>query len=142
MENFYFAQFTDIHIGTIVCPEVARLNLQWALNEVNSFDPAPQIILCTGDCVCNGSRGELTEFKQIMESSPIPYAALPANHDLWGESDDLVWQELIGPMYNSVSKKKRRSFQHPLPRGSPPDRLPRKEQASAVPERGSHHHTP
>ena len=58
MENFYFAQFTDIHIGTIVCPEAVRLNLQWALNEVNSFDPAPQIILCTGDCVSNGSRGD------------------------------------------------------------------------------------
>ena len=41
MENFYFVQFTDIHIGTIVMPEIVELNLQWALNEVNSFDPAP-----------------------------------------------------------------------------------------------------
>lgn len=102
MENFYFAQFTDIHIGSTIIPETVKLNLQWALNEVNNFDPKPEIILCTGDCVCNGLRCELEEFKSLMTSSTIPYAALPANHDLWGENDDSVWQELIGPMRKST----------------------------------------
>ena len=102
MENFYFVQFTDIHIGTIVIPEIVELNLQWALNEVNCFDPAPGIILCTGDCVCNGTRGELERFKELMASSKIPFAALPANHDLWGEKDNSVWEELIGPIRTST----------------------------------------
>lgn len=101
-ENFYFAQLTDIHIGTIVTPEAARLNLQWALNELHSFPVRPKMILCTGDCVCNGSRVELEEFKRIMETSDIPYAALPANHDLWGEKDTSVWEELIGPTMKSA----------------------------------------
>ena len=102
MGNFYFAQLTDIHIGSIVLPEGVKLNLQWALNELHSFSPRPEILLCTGDCVCNGLRAELEEFKSLMADSEIPYAALPANHDLWGEADDSVWQELIGPMRKSA----------------------------------------
>ncbi len=102
MKDFYFAQFSDIHIGSIVTPEAVKLNLQWALNEVHSFAPRPEIILCTGDCVCNGVRSELEEFQALMAASEIPYAALPANHDLWGENDDSVWQEMIGPMRKSA----------------------------------------
>ena len=103
MENFYFAQFTDIHIGTTPAPEQVKLNLQWALSELNTFTPRPEIILCTGDCVCNGTRAELVEFKSIMESeTDIPFVALPANHDLWGEPDDTAWRELIGPMRQSA----------------------------------------
>ena len=101
MENFYFVQFTDIHIGTIVAPAMTKLNLQWALNEVNSFAPAPEIILCTGDCVCNGVKSELEEFKKLMDTSGVPFIALPANHDLWGEDDNSVWENLIGPVRQS-----------------------------------------
>ena len=97
MENFYFAQFTDIHIGSTIIPETVKLNLQWALNEVNNFDPKPEIILCTGDCVCNGLRCELEEFKSLMASSAIPYAALPANHDLWAKMMTACGRNLSDP---------------------------------------------
>ena len=102
MENFYFAQFTDIHIGTTPLPEQVGINLRWALSELETFEPRPEIILCTGDSVCNGTRAELEEFKGIIEKSPIPYIALPANHDLWGETDDSAWREVIGPMRQSA----------------------------------------
>ena len=102
-ENFYFAQLTDIHIGTSPKPEDANRLLRWALSELDSFDPKPEILLCTGDSVCNGTRGELLEFRQLMDSCSIPFVALPANHDLWGEKDDSAWLEIVGPMRKSVT---------------------------------------
>ena len=103
MSGFYFVQLTDIHIGTTPLPEQVKINLRWALSELETFDPKPEIILCTGDSVCNGTRAELEEFKSIMDSdTAIPFAALPANHDLWGEPDDSVWREVIGPMRKSA----------------------------------------
>ena len=101
-DNFSFAHFTDIHIGTSVNPAMSAANLKWALSELETFSPKPQIIVCSGDSVCDGTREELIEFKDLMNSSTIPWCALPANHDLWGEADDSVWQEIIGPLRKSV----------------------------------------
>ncbi len=101
--NFYFVQLTDIHIGTSPKPQDAARLLRWALSELDSFDPKPEIILCTGDSVCNGTCEELREFRHLMDSCSIPFAALPANHDLWGEKDNSAWAEIIGPMRKSVT---------------------------------------
>lgn len=102
-ENFYFVQFTDIHIGTSVNPDMASANLKWALSELETFGlNKPQVIICSGDSVCDGTREELEEFKALMNTSSIPWHALPANHDLWGEADNSVWQEVIGPMRKSA----------------------------------------
>ena len=65
--NFYFAQLTDIHIGTNPKPAEAKLQFQWALSELESFENTPQILLITGDLVCNGRRDELEEFKSLYK---------------------------------------------------------------------------
>ena len=70
-ENFCFVQFTDIHIGTSVNPAMTAANLKWALSELETFDPKPQVIICSGDSVCDGTREELAEFKSIMETSSM-----------------------------------------------------------------------
>ena len=101
-DKFSFAQLTDIHIGTSVNPAMAAANLTWALSELETFEPKPEVIICSGDTVCDGTREELVEFKKLMGKTSIPWHALPANHDLWGEESDDVWQELIGPMRKSV----------------------------------------
>ena len=101
-DHFVFTQFTDIHIGTSINPAMAASNLTWALSEVETFNPKPEVIICSGDSVCDGTREELVEFKQLMKKTSIPWHALPANHDLWGETSDDVWQEVIGPMRKSV----------------------------------------
>lgn len=101
-ENFCFVQFTDIHIGTSVNPAMTAANLKWALSELETFDPKPQVIICSGDSVCDGTREELAEFKSIMETSSIPFHALAANHDLWGEEDCSAWLDIIGPLQKSV----------------------------------------
>lgn len=99
---FYFAQLTDVHIGTNPNPAGAELNLQWALSELDCYKEQISALLFTGDCVCNGSRNELLRFKELADTSKIPWYALPANHDLWGEPDDSAWQEIIGAMRHSV----------------------------------------
>lgn len=100
--NFYFAQLTDIHIGTNPKPAEAKLQFQWALSELESFENTPQILLITGDLVCNGRRDELEEFKSVIKDCPIPWRALATNHDLWGENDDSAWRENIGDLRTSV----------------------------------------
>ena len=57
--DFYFAQLTDIHIGTNPKPAEAKLQFQWALSELESFENTPQILLITGDLVCNGRRDSM-----------------------------------------------------------------------------------
>ena len=100
--DFYFAQLTDIHIGTNPKPAEAKLQFQWALSELESFENTPQILLITGDLVCNGRRDELEEFKSVIKDCPIPWRALATNHDLWGENDDSAWRENIGDLRTSV----------------------------------------
>jgi predicted phosphodiesterase len=37
-----------------------------------------------------------------VKGCSIPILSLPANHDLWGEPDERVWREIVGPLRQSV----------------------------------------
>ncbi len=100
---FYFAQLTDIHIGEGLNPIEAAANLRWALEELESFPQKPELILATGDLVCAGKRSELQEYSGLVENCSIPIYGLPANHDLWGEPDESAWNEIIGPLRQSLA---------------------------------------
>ncbi len=103
MDNeFYFAQLTDIHVGQGLNPIEAVENLKWALKELESVFPKPKLILATADLVCAGKRAELLEYSELVKGYSIPIYSLPANHDLWGESDDSAWLDIIGPLKQSV----------------------------------------
>jgi len=102
-KGFYFAQLTDLHIGQSLNPKEAAANLTWALEELESLSPKPEAVLATGDLVCAGKTFELQEYSALVEGCSIPIYALAANHDLWGEPDDSVWLDIIGPMRHSFA---------------------------------------
>ncbi|OGV67004.1 MAG: hypothetical protein A3K19_29555 [Lentisphaerae bacterium RIFOXYB12_FULL_65_16] len=102
-ETRYFAQITDIHVGeNNLNGAAARRNLAVALEEIAALSPTPACILATADLACCGRRAELEQYVSIAKSSKLPIHALPANHDLWGERDDAVWTELLGPCRQTV----------------------------------------
>ncbi len=92
-DEFYFAQLTDIHIGQGLNPTEAAANLTWALTELEAYSLRPEMVLATADLVCAGKRSELQEYSELVAGCPIPIYALPANHDLWGESNEDAWLE-------------------------------------------------
>jgi 3',5'-cyclic-AMP phosphodiesterase len=102
MAGFYFAQLTDVHLGEGLNPREARRNLRWALEEITSLSPRPELILVTGDLVCAGRGSELREYAELIADCPLPAYALPANHDLWGEADEGAWLDIVGPLRQSV----------------------------------------
>ncbi len=89
-------------MGQSLNPVEAATNLRWALQELELFSPKPELVLATGDLVCAGKRAELQEYSELVQGCSIPIYALPANHDLWGEPDERVWTEIIGPMRQSI----------------------------------------
>ena len=118
MEEGYFAQFTDIHIGgpelagrdnpiakgmkpeeVLACipkHRGAEHNLRAAIEEVGNLVPRPAFVMVTGDLVSLGSEGELRRYREIAESSEVPLLATPSNHDLWGDSGK-GWDRVMGP---------------------------------------------
>lgn len=98
-----FAQLTDLHVGGAgLNITEADHNLRWALGELEQLTPAPHCAVLTADLVCGGKRAELERFRQIVAEVRLPWYALPANHDLWGEQDATAWEEVIGPRRQSV----------------------------------------
>ena len=101
--GLYFAQITDIHVGNnTINGEAAKRNLTVALAEIADLPHTPRCILATADLVCSGRRDELEEFVELAAASKLPIHALPANHDLWGQEADEAWQDLIGPVQQSI----------------------------------------
>jgi hypothetical protein len=97
------AQITDIHVGNNnLNGPTARHHLRWALEEMAALDPQPAAVLVTADLVCAGKREELEEYAGLVEGCELPMYALPAGHDLWGEDDSSAWEELIGPLRQTV----------------------------------------
>jgi len=98
-----FAQLTDLHVGGRGLNAVeADANLRWALAELGALEPRPACALLTADLVCGGTREELRQCTALLQDATVPWHALPANHDLWGEDDASAWEELIGPCRHSV----------------------------------------
>jgi len=97
------AQLTDLHVGGKGLNALdADKNLRWAMSELGALDPAPDCALLTADLVCGGAREELEQCAELLRDFPVPWYALPANHDLWGEDDASAWEALIGPRRQSV----------------------------------------
>ena len=79
------AQVSDIH----VCPEgtlyqgVADSNAMFAqaIQTLNHLQPAPDLVLITGDLTEDGTPAEYRMLRQLLAALELPYRVMPGNHD-------------------------------------------------------------
>ncbi len=79
------AQITDTHIkraGELIYRKVDTLPmLENAVAQLNRLDPAPDIVLLTGDLVDSGDPGEYARLRAAIAKLKQPVYAIPGNHD-------------------------------------------------------------
>ncbi len=78
-------QITDTHIeapGDLAYDrfDTAR-NLRAAVDAINRLDPAPDIVLHTGDIAHHGTSERYRHFREIIAPLNAPFFAVPGNHD-------------------------------------------------------------
>ena len=78
-------QITDTHIeapGELAYGrfDTAR-NLRAAIDVINQMDPAPDIVLHTGDMAHHGTSEHYSHFRELIADLRAPFFALPGNHD-------------------------------------------------------------
>lgn len=79
------AQITDLHVTTEGSPFDLRYRtgaqLARAVEHLCRLDPRPDAVLVTGDLVNEGSPSEYARLAQLLEPLPMPWYAVPGNHD-------------------------------------------------------------
>ncbi|WP_374428290.1 phosphodiesterase [Ideonella dechloratans] len=79
------AQLSDCHItrpGTLASGRVdTAALLQQAVASVAALDPAPDLVLLTGDLVDSGHPAEYTRLRALLAPLRLPMRLLPGNHD-------------------------------------------------------------
>lgn len=79
------AQISDTHIdetGVLVYGRFdTAASLAKAINILNAMDPAPDLVLHTGDIASHGSVPRYKRFAELMSALRAPFVLLPGNHD-------------------------------------------------------------
>jgi 3',5'-cyclic-AMP phosphodiesterase len=79
------AQITDTHIvapGTLFMDTVDTASaLERAVSVLNRLDPAPDVVVLTGDLVESGAAEEYAHLRSLLAPLRIPVFAIPGNHD-------------------------------------------------------------
>jgi Icc protein len=79
------AQITDTHIvapGTLFMGMVDTASaLERAVSVLNRLDPAPDVVVLTGDLVESGDAEEYAHLRSLLAPLRIPAFAIPGNHD-------------------------------------------------------------
>lgn len=55
-----------------------------AVRAVAALDPAPDLVILTGDLVDNGEPAEYTHLRELLAPLAMPVFAIPGNHDIRG----------------------------------------------------------
>jgi Icc protein len=83
--RFLLAQISDLHITTLADPLGGFLDtgpfLAAAIEHLNGLDPAPDLVLMTGDLVNNGKPDEYARLADLIKPLRAPYVLVPGNHD-------------------------------------------------------------
>jgi len=76
------AQISDTHIA-LDTPDAARRLADFAavVDDINALDPAPDLIVHTGDIVHNGRAEEYAEACRILQCAKAPVYVIPGNKD-------------------------------------------------------------
>ncbi len=79
------AQITDLHIKPRGVLAYGRVDTAAALagcvRELNRLDPAPDLVVASGDLVDGGSAEEYDHLRELLKPLRIPLAVIPGNHD-------------------------------------------------------------
>ncbi|MCG6857173.1 MAG: metallophosphoesterase [Salaquimonas sp.] len=76
------AQISDTHIALDVPDAGQRIaDFERAIADINSLDPAPDVIFHTGDVVHNGRAEEYAEAVRILDKGRVPVFVIPGNKD-------------------------------------------------------------
>ena len=76
------AQISDTHIALDTPDADRRINdFVRTIADINALDPAPDLIMHTGDIVHNGRREEYAEAAAILAAARAPVYILPGNKD-------------------------------------------------------------
>jgi Icc protein len=82
------AQITDLHLtlpGQLAYGVVDTVVLtRAAITRLARLEPRPDVVLVTGDLTFDGAPGEYTHLVAMMRELPIPWLAIPGNHDRRG----------------------------------------------------------
>ncbi len=79
------AQITDFHVALPGTELATRYRtperLQAAVRHLAGMDPAPDMVVCTGDLVDKGSEDEYRLLGEILSPLAMPVFLIPGNHD-------------------------------------------------------------
>ena len=90
------AHLTDLHFGG---PPAARARADLALDHLLALDPAPDLLLVTGDIADHGSAEEYAEARTVLARWPGPVLVGTGNHDVRDEfARKLLAREGEGPL--------------------------------------------
>ncbi len=79
------AQISDLHLSspgtrTLGVAPMAE-NLAACINAINRFEPAPALVLVTGDVTHTGTMAETRRAADLLGELKIPFYVVPGNHD-------------------------------------------------------------
>lgn len=90
------AQLSDAHVGTAPSFLDGRIDtaqaLQRAVQHLAQLDPAPELVLFTGDLTEHGRPSEYAEVARALAPLTMPVRVLPGNHD-----DPAAAREALAP---------------------------------------------
>jgi 3',5'-cyclic AMP phosphodiesterase CpdA len=76
------AQISDTHIALDTPDANRRLgDFERTIADINALDPAPDVIVHTGDVVHNGRADEYAEAVRILDNAQVPVYVIPGNKD-------------------------------------------------------------
>lgn len=79
------AQLSDPHVRpeAALYQDTVDSNAMFAaaIAQVNRLDPAPDVVLLTGDLVDFGDAAEYAELRRLLAPLKAPFLAIPGNHD-------------------------------------------------------------
>lgn len=107
---FRFVHLTDSHLGYVGdANRQVTQSLRLALQAISGLDPLPDFILMTGDLTEMtpsdiARKGRLTLFRQLIESTKLPWYAVPGEHDALLDRGTL-YQSIIGDLRYGFSHK-------------------------------------
>ncbi len=76
------AQITDPHVSATSVAYDGAEALASVLADVEKRDPAPDLVVLTGDLAADGDRAEYDLARRVLSGCRIPMLAIPGNHDV------------------------------------------------------------